>query len=178
MYLRSTKYDVFGNSSNPGGRTEPVPRYLANAIQISPARGSCNPRDYCCEYLDETLIKVEVHRPEETCLFATELQQYRETIHQVSQILQHAARQRERGPRPDSSTAPPQLEIHPCRKRRITISWEESRSSTFPQPAPFHPTLLPDHLTTELGPKVSDMAGLERSAREIAKHVGGDNIVI
>jgi hypothetical protein len=115
-------------------------------------------------YVDDRLLKVEIHRPDKAGLFSTELQQYSQTVLQIWNILQVLSR--ELGP--DASR--PHLEVHPQRKGHATIFLDSPRPSSFPKPATFCDS-VPKYLIPELGPKVTDMAGLGRLAGEMAEYL-------
>ncbi|EKV05980.1 Putative isoaspartyl peptidase/L-asparaginase [Penicillium digitatum] len=120
-------------------------------------------------YVEEKLIKVEIHRPDKTGLFSADLQQYSQTILQIWNVLRVLSQ--ELGP----DTTPQQLEVHPQRKGSITIFLASPRPSSFPKPATFSDS-LPEYLTTELGPKVTNVAGLGLLAGEIVAHLATSSI--
>lgn len=137
--------------------------YLKDDGHTTTYRPLSNGHHAVFHYVDEKLIKVEIHRPDKTGLFSVEPQQYSQTILQIWNIIQ--ALPQELGP--DTT---PQLEVHPQRKGHVTIFLVSPRLSSFPKPATFCGS-LPEYLTTELGPKVTDMAGLGRLAGKMAEYL-------
>ncbi|KAL4974638.1 hypothetical protein BDW66DRAFT_139298 [Aspergillus desertorum] len=113
-------------------------------------------------YLNNRLVKIEIHRPEKTSLFSSSLPQYTKTVAQIWNVLQTI----------DVDSARLQLEIHPDHKSCATISLIESRPSSFPRPATFCNS-LPECLTTEPGPRVMDIEGLVHQAGAIRNHLTG-----